>query len=145
MSVRSGSTLRMTESYIATKSPRGVRISALDRGVYPKSRVVSMPIWRQLDRMNDSEFDGSIVLELGIGSWTRKGRRTYSSNPKKFDWTMTRISTSIYRPWANQAKDLLDDYGMYAEVRKRGMNRYDILVPKWLAIQSKRVLKAKYR
>lgn len=65
-------TLRETQGFQATPSARGVRITAKERGVVTQSRVVSHETWRTLASMNDSSFDGTCVLELGIGTWKRK-------------------------------------------------------------------------
>lgn len=65
--------LRETANYVATIAPKGrVRITAKDRKATPRSRVISASLWRQLEPMSDSEFDGSIVLELGIGTFARR-------------------------------------------------------------------------
>ena len=64
--------LRETQGYRATQSARGVRITAKAVRVYPKSRVVSLRVWKQLAGMSDQSFDGSVVLELGIGAFNRR-------------------------------------------------------------------------
>lgn len=63
--------LRETINCIAHSSSRGVRITIKRPSHYPKSLVVSSKIWSQLERMSDAEFDGSCVLELGIGAFDR--------------------------------------------------------------------------
>ena len=59
--------LRETPGFTATASARGVRITAKECGATPRSRVVSHSIWNQLAGMCDGSFDGSVVLELGVG------------------------------------------------------------------------------
>jgi len=58
--------LRETKNYTATKTARGVRITAKEPSS-KRTMVVSLAIWKQLAPMNDPEFDGSCCLELGIG------------------------------------------------------------------------------
>lgn len=62
-------TLRETDNYIVTEAKRGVRVTAKAKGVTPKSRVVGFGAWDYLKTASDSEFDGSCVLELGIGTF----------------------------------------------------------------------------
>ena len=64
--------LRQIPNYLATPAMRGVRITAKDKRACPKSRVIRQSTWAQLETMSDSEFDGSIVLELGIGCFQRR-------------------------------------------------------------------------
>lgn len=59
--------LRETDWFIAERSNKGVLISAKDRNARPRSRVVTLATWEQLEQMGDKEFDGSVVLDLGIG------------------------------------------------------------------------------
>lgn len=61
--------LRETPNFVATAAKRGVRIAAKEKGATPKSLVVSRRLWLQLERMSDSEFDGSVVLEIGVGAF----------------------------------------------------------------------------
>lgn len=63
--------LRETDWFIAERAKKGVRIIAKEKGVTPKSRIVSFAIWEQLEQMNDNEFNGSIALDLGIGVFHR--------------------------------------------------------------------------
>lgn len=63
--------LRRTNGYTATRTKQGVRIIARERDVTPPSRVVSMATWNALERMDDRSFDGSCVLELGIGAFRK--------------------------------------------------------------------------
>lgn len=63
--------IRETPNYTVEKSARGYRITAKDAKSTPRSRVVSERLWNQLKGMSDSEFDGSVVLEIGIGTFTR--------------------------------------------------------------------------
>ena len=65
MKARTSPTLKRTDNFVATKSARGVRITAIVPG-YPRSRVVSQRTWDQLTLMSNDSFDGSCVLELGI-------------------------------------------------------------------------------
>lgn len=64
-------TLRHTPGYVATVAKRGVKITAKEKGAFPHSRVVPPSTWEQLTRMDDASFDGSCVLELGIGCFKR--------------------------------------------------------------------------
>lgn len=66
--------LRETPNYIATKSARGVRITTKDKMAEPQSRVVNMALWNQLNHMDDACFDGSCVLEVGIGTFQKEKR-----------------------------------------------------------------------
>ena len=66
--------LRETNWYRAETARRGVRITVKDQYAYPKSRVVSATTWNILKQMNDTSFNSSCVLELGI--------RTYASGSK---------------------------------------------------------------
>ncbi len=66
--------LRETTNYIAEQSARGVRLTAKDKRAYPKTRVIARNTWEQLKRMSNTEFDGSIVFELGVGCF-QKGER----------------------------------------------------------------------
>ena len=67
--------LRETRNYRAHAAKRGVRITAKERGVDRQSRVVSPATWLALTQMDDASFDGSCVLELGIGTWRRRRSR----------------------------------------------------------------------
>ena len=67
--------LRQTKWFKVTKAKRGVRITAKERGAAPRSRVISSKTWKQLDAMSDSSFDGTCVLDLGIGVFSRKRGR----------------------------------------------------------------------
>jgi hypothetical protein len=67
--------LRQTKWFTATKSKRGVRVTAKERGATPHSRVISSKVWDQLKTMSDSSFDGTCVLDLGIGVFSRKRGR----------------------------------------------------------------------
>lgn len=62
--------MRETPGFVAEKSARGVRITAKESS-RARSRVVSQRVWEQLSVMSDSSFDGSCVLELGIGTFKR--------------------------------------------------------------------------
>ena len=64
--------LRETSGYVAVPSPRGVRITAKEKNVERKIRVVSLDTWRELQTYSDKEFNGSCCLELGIGTFTRR-------------------------------------------------------------------------
>ena len=66
--------IRETPGHTAVKCASGVRIMARASGVELKSRVVSMKTWKILESMSDKEFDGSCVLELGIGVFQKKGK-----------------------------------------------------------------------
>lgn len=63
--------LRETSGYYANPSPRGVRITAKEKNVTRKSRVVCLDTWRELQTYSESEFNGACCLELGIGAWKR--------------------------------------------------------------------------
>ena len=63
--------LRETANYVAEPSKRGVRISVKDKRNTPVFRVVAESTWQVLQQMNDASFDGSCVLELGIGTFVR--------------------------------------------------------------------------
>lgn len=63
--------LRETSGYFAEASPRGVRITAKEKNVTCRSRVVSLATWKELQTYSDSAFNGSCCLELGIGAWKR--------------------------------------------------------------------------
>lgn len=69
--------LRETRRFYATRNPktRAIRVCCLDANAAPQSRRVSAATWRQLSQMNDSEFDGSATLELGVGVF-QKGKKT---------------------------------------------------------------------
>lgn len=60
-------TLRETENFVAVRSARGVRISVKGPGAYPRSRVVRVGTFEAMRGMSDSSFDGTAVLDLGIG------------------------------------------------------------------------------
>jgi hypothetical protein len=64
--------LRETANYRAEKSAKGVRIIVKRNGHYPKFRVVKDCTFEALKTMNDASFDGSCVLELGIGTFARR-------------------------------------------------------------------------
>lgn len=64
--------IRETANYSATHSAQGVRITTKEKRAYPKSQVVSLRTWKQLAGMSDQSFDGSVVLELGIGAFSRR-------------------------------------------------------------------------
>lgn len=64
-------TLRETANFVATRASRGVRITAKAKNVVAQSRVVKETTWEILQTMNDASFDGSCVLELGIGTYRR--------------------------------------------------------------------------
>ena len=70
-----GPLLRETPYFVARPAPGGVRITAKDRRVMPRSRVISQGTWEQLARMRDKEFDGSCILDLGIGVFQRREAR----------------------------------------------------------------------
>jgi hypothetical protein len=63
--------LRETSGYYSEASPRGFRITAKEKNVTRKRRVVSSDTWRELKAYSDSEFNGACCLELGIGAWKR--------------------------------------------------------------------------
>ncbi len=63
--------LRETAHYLAVRVNSGVRITAKEKNVQRQSRVVSERTWEALSTMNDASFDGSCVLELGIGTYIR--------------------------------------------------------------------------
>jgi len=66
--------LRETKNFWATKTARGVRITVKERGATPRSRVVRQETFDQMASMSDSEFDGTCVIDLGIGVFARASR-----------------------------------------------------------------------
>ena len=66
--------LRETLNFVAQKSKRGVRITVKDKRNMPASRVVTEATWQILQQMNDASFDGSCVMELGIGTYQRSNQ-----------------------------------------------------------------------
>ena len=68
-----GTLLRETPHYLAYQrnDGRGVCIRAKAANVLSQQRTVKPSTWNALQRMSDSEFDGSCVLELGIGAIVR--------------------------------------------------------------------------
>ena len=64
--------LRETENFVAERSARGVRITASRCGAHPKSRVVSERTFEAMRGMSDQSFDGTAVLDLGIGVFSRR-------------------------------------------------------------------------
>lgn len=64
--------LRETEWFVATPAKKGVRITAKSPTVTPRSRVVSMATWERLERMSDDSFNGSVIMDLGVGAFSRK-------------------------------------------------------------------------
>jgi hypothetical protein len=71
--------LRRTDNFLAVKEGGSVRIMALGGGVAPKSKLVSDKVWRQLADLSDREFDNSVVLEVGVGTYM--ARRNPSLGP----------------------------------------------------------------
>ena len=65
-------TLRETKSFIATRSARGVRIAVKGPRAFPKSRVVKAGTFDKMRGMSDLEFDGTCVMDLGIGVFDRR-------------------------------------------------------------------------
>jgi len=59
--------LRETANFIAAHSARGVRITAKDRGASPRSRVIRTETFEAMQSMSDDSFDGTCVMDLGIG------------------------------------------------------------------------------
>jgi hypothetical protein len=66
-----GRILRETPNVVARAVGSGVRITAKNDRITPRSVTVSLRTWEQLARMSDAEFDGSCVLDLGIGTFQR--------------------------------------------------------------------------
>jgi hypothetical protein len=64
-----GRPLRETPNFVAYAMGNSVRITAKGACVTPRSRMVSLRTWEQLARMTDADFDGSCVLDLGIGTF----------------------------------------------------------------------------
>ena len=64
--------LRETSNFVATKAVRGVRITAKERNVTPRARVVRLATWDLLKSVSNDEFDGSCVMDLGIGCFKRR-------------------------------------------------------------------------
>jgi len=63
---------RETPGYACYETKRGVRIIAKDTYAVPGSGVVSYLEWQKLKTLSDSEFDGTVCLELGIGTFSKK-------------------------------------------------------------------------
>ena len=63
----SGRILRETPNFVASVAANGVRITTKDERVTPRSRTVASQTWEQLAPMSDADFDGSCVLDLGLG------------------------------------------------------------------------------
>ena len=68
--------LRETQWYIAERSPRGVRITAKERGAKPKSRVVPHDVWEVLEGMSlervvslDKEIGAAALTQLAVGTY----------------------------------------------------------------------------
>ena len=67
--------LRETPNFVACATANGVRITTKDHSVTPRSRTIALQMWKRLSPMSDAEFDGSCVLDLGIGIFEAPGRR----------------------------------------------------------------------
>jgi len=65
-------TLRETENFVAEESARGVRITVKGRRAHPKSRVVKAETFDRMRGMSDSSFDGTCVIDLGVGVFSRR-------------------------------------------------------------------------
>lgn len=59
--------LRETTNFIAEPAKRGVRITAKEKSVTPRSRVVKQKDWDYLAPLQDSTFDAACVMDFGIG------------------------------------------------------------------------------
>ncbi|MGH7953254.1 MAG: hypothetical protein ACREFE_15240 [Limisphaerales bacterium] len=62
--------IRETEHFRAYRTKNGVRIVAKDKDVEPRSKVIPVNDWL-LNQTNDFEFDGTIVLEIGVGTFQK--------------------------------------------------------------------------
>jgi hypothetical protein len=65
--------LRETKAFIAARSPRGVRLTAKERNVTSRSRVVRLvEDWENYLRgLGDESFNAACVIDFGVGVWTR--------------------------------------------------------------------------
>lgn len=64
--------LRQTESFRATETPGGrVKIVCLDKKASPRQRTISGETWAEMARYNTASFDGTCVLDLGIGAFQK--------------------------------------------------------------------------
>lgn len=63
--------LRETAAFRATKAKTGILITAKEPNVTPRQRTISEATWHILRGLTDSEFNGSICMELGIGVFRR--------------------------------------------------------------------------
>ena len=60
--------LRQTNGFKAERSARGVRITTLERGAFPKSRVLPLKEWDgYLKGLSDESFNGACVFDFGVG------------------------------------------------------------------------------
>jgi hypothetical protein len=64
--------LRETPGYVVTRAAKGVRITAKEKDVDDRTKVVSFDTWDALKGMSDQSFDGSCLMELGIGAFRRQ-------------------------------------------------------------------------
>lgn len=64
--------LRETNWFVAERTRTGVRISAKHSGVTPKSRVVSPQAWELLSSMSDDSFNGTVIMEIGVGTYAKQ-------------------------------------------------------------------------
>ena len=65
--------IRETDNFSVYRVKRGIRIVAKDKNSVPRSRVIPVNHWL-LNQTSDFEFDGSVVLEIGVGTF-RKSKR----------------------------------------------------------------------
>lgn len=60
--------LRRTKGFHVYRAAKNrARIIAREPGAQPKSRHVRWRTWLQMEKVSDSEFDGTCVMDLGIG------------------------------------------------------------------------------
>lgn len=67
--------IRETEHFHVYRNRRGIRIVAKDKGVEPRSRVIPVNEWL-LNQTSDFEFDGTVVLEIGVGTFRKAAKES---------------------------------------------------------------------
>ena len=57
-----------TSAFILTRCPRGVRVTAKERGAVPASRVLRLKEWdNYLSTVSEASLDGACVMDFGVG------------------------------------------------------------------------------
>ncbi len=59
--------LRETDLFVATPSKKGVKLTAKEAGVTPKSKVISKKDWDYLNTLSDKSFNIAAVWDFGVG------------------------------------------------------------------------------